>query len=547
MILRKMFEFIDDEFKQNLVVGIVMVVVGSGIACALGASVVFASPVGFDRYNASVWRFWNGGPVENVTFVSDDLVQVANRVDRFGAGSYVDCVLRVRGSGVHNWFCTDDFPFDGIAQSDNLTYWQIGGNRTFASGNILGKLFRQGVGDAFVNRTVYWNANLQGSQNDHNWLGFCIKNISIDGTSGDDWINFEYWNGSTRIWAYFNTSSPAFDAFNVTSDKVKVIGSYGIEWKFTDSTLHGATWDGSRLCALDYIGSGTVTGRRQASMQWVDITCSTSQQGIGCIIGGLTDVCSTGGSSVICAANSSGYINTQGRLWYISGSLCSSSGSEGCILYAYTNSTSPSYKETPFETDTADRYGVCASPDSAPCNVGGYSGNNFPRIRYRCRRHGFSWQFMNYSYPNPDLLSDYAYESMQLNCSQDSSSPIANISWPTPGLSISISSINVTANATDADSPFKYPLSNMTLWTNTSGTWTAFSTLSAFPNLSQAKTWQLSGLSSGTYGINVTTCDNNGNCNTTNTTFSVQASTSASGSGQACWNVFGCLFDRMWV
>ncbi|MFH1134254.1 MAG: hypothetical protein V1735_07255, partial [Nanoarchaeota archaeon] len=244
----------------------------------------FANPVGYDQYNASVIKFWNSGPVENETFISTDLVQIANAPERFGWGSYEDCLFAFQGDDVQK-VCVEDLGrLNPQPQSDNLTFWSYGGFVQSPFGN-LGKSFSQHAYDSYVNRTIFWNASV--SSNRDWWLGFCIKDINIDLDGDADVINFE--DGGQFV--SLNKSSLTYLSLNVTSDSVLVgdlDSASGIEWKFADGEGNGVIWDGSRLCVLDFVGRGGQEGVRQSSFEWVDAPTCTLSTLPGCVFSGVT-------------------------------------------------------------------------------------------------------------------------------------------------------------------------------------------------------------------------------------------------------------------
>src|SRR3990167_11557657 len=96
--------------------------------------VALAQDIGYSPYNDTVTLFWNSGGMENETYITTDLSQIANAdVGRFSWGHYSDCVLARRLLlNTTRLFCPDrESPFNGLAQSDNLTVWSFGDSHLF--------------------------------------------------------------------------------------------------------------------------------------------------------------------------------------------------------------------------------------------------------------------------------------------------------------------------------------------------------------------------------------------------------------------------------
>jgi hypothetical protein len=161
------------------------------------APVALARGVGYSSFNASVWKFWNSGPVENETYISTDLVQLANRPHRFAWGGYKDCLF----DNESNSWCIDDLgDFNKTISSDNASFWSFSGSKTFGIGSrsqMIQKSFGQFLGDEMVNRTISVGLNLTAVLDRKWYVGFCIQSPNVDFDFDNDTINWEE-NGKTR-------------------------------------------------------------------------------------------------------------------------------------------------------------------------------------------------------------------------------------------------------------------------------------------------------------------------------------------------------------
>lgn len=490
--------------KKLLFCGVLLFLLGLYIVRLVAGS---PGEVGYSVYNSSVMAFWNSGPIENKTYITNDARQIANRPDRFSWGSYSDCIFSDAGYKK----CDLDFPDYNITPiSDNSTFWKAEANKSFAvslRSNALGVKFEQKYLDAYVNRTVYWVSNVTAVSLTNFYLGWCISNISIEGDSGDDWINFEV-NG--KRWLLFNTSNTTpFLSYNVTSDHVTIREDAGITWKFTNNNSHGVSWDGNSLCVMEKIGTGSMSGRKQASFNWIDAECSITivnpdpENPCGPIA--LKQRCVATGSLLTCQANSTGYLNLRGNFL----STCLYTGSPGCTVSTYANQTPPDTYEIPSYTSQTEKSLVCANPDTGICGRNNLANNNFGITFVQCRKSGIYDSIMNFTTSNE--ISDW----IENNCSPDSWAPMVNATLANL-TTFSTLTNNLPCNATDHTTPFKYPLRNLTFKING----TVNQTFNLFPNFTASRNATIT-FGQADYTYSCEACDNNGNCNNSvNKTFS---------------------------
>lgn len=486
-------------------------------------SVLAAGDVGFTKYNDSVWKFWNTGPIENETYIGSDMSQIANRPERFSWGLYSDCLFSSGGIKI----C--DFDLGGLnltPLSDNKTFWKGEGNKSFllsSRSNLFGKKFEQNRYDEYVNRTVYWSADAVSTSSTRWFLGWCISNLSIEGDWGDDWFNFQV-NGSK--WMYFNTSDKSywgFQSFNVTSSYVNVRDVEGITWRFTDSLQHGVSWDGNSLCVMGEVGRGSLKGLYSQRFQWIDVLCELNVVPIdpefpecGPFGRSLVQRCVKGGSLISCISNSTGYVNLRAELWTID---CLYTGSPGCTETTYGNGSSSDLREIPASTSTTERFISCLNPTSPECGYNSLVNNYFSVNPIQCRREGQYDAFMNASFFSPDELSDY----ILVNCTNDLLPPAMNVSGITTTITLG-SSFLLNTSMADNSTNTTYPLSNITLYLNTTGPSLANLTISLFANYTAKKNWSGGFGAVGDYRAHWKGCDNNGYCiNSSNITLTVSA------------------------
>lgn len=289
-VLRYIWESVGMVFSRLLFLIITLAIVA--VLVSLYSVLANASDIGFAPFNGSVTKFWNTGPQENETYITRDLSQIANAdVGRFSWGHYSDCLFsrHTITNNTQMWCPDRDSPFNGSAVSDNVSFWSMGGDISFGIGlrdNKLGKNYSQRVYDEYVNRTIWWDPNLVISFGLRDWwLGFCIDQINISSDSVPDALNFQ---ASGQDYGFLLNDSRYWNlmTFNITSQSVHIgdtVKGQGIEWRYTDGTGNGLTWNGSQFCVLDFVSTGRPTTRQQSSFQWIDVPVCTLTPPAGCI------------------------------------------------------------------------------------------------------------------------------------------------------------------------------------------------------------------------------------------------------------------------
>ena len=228
---------------------------------------VNAMDIGYEEYNDTVTKFWNQGAWEKTTYIRDDGVQIANRLDRFGWGSYSLCLMnRKLGNNQTQSTCVDDLSVMGHeAYSDFLSYWSFNG-----SVNSIVHSYSQQLYSNYVNQTIRYDGsfNLPGGDKTFH-LGWCLEDVNISG--GNELIFLD--NDGRTLKLYTNTTDD-IKFFNVTSEGVTVTNPYqnlSIEWYFTEELNHAFTWDGERMCTYTEVDEDT----RQVSYEWIDASPQT--------------------------------------------------------------------------------------------------------------------------------------------------------------------------------------------------------------------------------------------------------------------------------
>jgi len=208
-----------------------------------------ASPVGCEQFNATVYKCWNEGSIENTTFISSDASQMANRdPSRFEWATYEMGVFwRVPT------FTKIPIDFSSASinvSSDNLSYWRITWNQTMQQGGKIVDLsytLKQKQYDDYVNATITFHtvAGFQAFSKNISVYRMMKKiNISLD--NFQDIVNFE----NDGMLVNFPTSDTGTKWYgNVSGDEIR-IGQMettdGISWHW-DPKHYQAVWKNQKL------------------------------------------------------------------------------------------------------------------------------------------------------------------------------------------------------------------------------------------------------------------------------------------------------------
>jgi hypothetical protein len=416
--------------------------------------------------------------------LTDDGIQMANRnVSRFDWTTYRMGIHYRADNGSHVLI---DFNEEGLLngtytkklRTDNLTYYQINVSAYINRGNLSAYMeytIGQLLNDDYVNFT-FRVSTISGFTAFNKTLSFwrAMKNINVDLDDDVDIINGVINNG-TIIGRFLNFTTPLWA--NNTGRFIQVgdkDSSHGIKWFWNDAKeriMYVTPQEGNpnnEVYWLRNTSTKIFDGRSyQLSEFWIDIDpCVISM--VGTCYGLRTPriLCNNTGSVQNCTANTdTNRIGIYMEMWYIGLTSCHYTFSQGCY-WKIQNSTT--YAVLPYRGSSSSELGVsCYNPTYSPCyhdSITEYSTFQLDTtiLNISCKLPINRSVYANFSFGIYSLISG----TFKLFCNPDTGSPYINQLSP-PNNSIVGNPINITCNATD-----DYPLKNMSIWSNVSGTWT---------------------------------------------------------------------------
>ena len=494
------------------------------------------SPIGCERQNQTLLRCWNQGSIEPVTYfmLTGDGLQMANNdTSRFGWATYRSGLHYKNGAGGDVLIDFDDLGLSKSWESDNESFYRLNFSGYLSMGGkeayfeyIVGQL----VDDDYVNFTVRlvtvsgfdaWNKTVS--------LWRMVKNIDVGGDGDVDTLSL------SDVGLSLNFSDDTW--LNASEGFLRVVDredDFGIRWSwedFKDRVVFVTNQSGSvnnKVYWMRNSSSPLRDGRSyELSEFWIDIPeCSFSCDRGGCYFRYLRMRCQDGGFFNNCSNQVSRNMTFKYWISFWDGEFnCNCEPNGGCLISGqhnasgeWENLTGQPHVGGGFNYDAEDF--VCLNHTYSECDEADWYQPN-PSSTWRtldfvveCRRMlpetGFEGIHVNLR-GWLGYNDWYSINDMDVYCMNDSLNP--NVSWVSPG---NLSGVNFSESfEVNCSAGDNYPMQNLSLWSNISGSWLAYSVYEAFPFVDIESSLNMSAVNvtDGFVAFYCRGCDVNGFCN----------------------------------